>query len=128
MNSIRIDDKSSFQGVPRVEKRERSFELPLPILVAGLDAAGKEIKEYTQLVSISSQEATFQINSKVMVGSRLNLFVDVPKTYFLENNLKLETSGKVTFIKAEQNSKKKQLVFIRLEKSYRIRSILQNKA
>jgi hypothetical protein len=127
MNSIRIDDKSSFQGAPRVEKRERSFELPLPILVSGLDAAGKEIKEYTQLVSISSQEASFQLNSKVMVGSRLNLLVDIPKTYFLENNLKLEASGKVTFIKAEQNSKKKQLVFIRLEKGYRIRSIVQKK-
>lgn len=127
MNCTRLDDKSSFQGAPRVEKRERSFELPLPILVSGLDASGKEVKEYTQLVSISSQEATFQLNSKVMIGSRLNLFVDIPKTYFLENNLKLEASGKVTFIKAEQDSKKKQLVFLRLEKSYRIRSILQKK-
>ncbi len=123
MNRARLDDKSSFQGAPRVEKRERRFELPLPILVAGQDASGKEIREYTQLVSISSQEATFQLNSKVMIGSRLSLLVDIPKTYFLENNLKLETSGKVTFIKAEEDSKKKQLVFLRLDKSYRIRPL-----
>jgi len=123
MNSTRLCDKPSFQGAPRVVKRERSFELSLPILVTGLDASGHEIREYTELISISSQEANFQLNSRVMIGSRLNLYVDIPKTHFLQNNLKLEASGKVTYIKAEQESKKKQLISLRLDKSYRIHSL-----
>ncbi len=126
MIATRLNDKSSFQGAPRIVKRERSFELPLQIRVAGFDASGKEIREYTQLVSISSQEATFQLNSKVLIGSKLSLFVDIPKTYLLEKDLKLEASGRVTFIKAEEDRKKKQLVFLRLDKSYRIRSLPSN--
>ncbi len=104
-------------------KRERSFKLSLPILVTGIDAAGKEIREFTELISISSQEAVFLMISKVMIGSRLILILDIPKTFLLENQLKLEASGSVTFIRAEQSKEKKQLISLKLDKNYKIRSI-----
>ncbi len=126
MNGIKLCDKPSFQGATGVAKRERSFELSLPILVTGSDAEGKEIREYTDLISISSQEAIFQLNSRVMIGSKLNLFMEIPKTHLLENYLKLETSGRVIYIKAEKNSKKKQLISVRLNKNYKIRSVKKN--
>jgi hypothetical protein len=123
MNLTEISDKPSFQGASRVAKRERSFELSLPILVTGPEASGNKIREQTELISISSEEAVFLLDSKVLIGSKLNLFIDIPKTFLLENYLKLEASGKVISIRAEQNSKKKQLVSLHLDKNYRIHSL-----
>lgn len=111
------------QRIDMAAKRERSFKLSLPILVTGIDAAGKEIREFTELISISSQEAVLLMISKVMIGSRLTLTLDIPKTFLLENQLKLEASGSVTFIRADSSKEKKQLVSLRLDKNYKIKSI-----
>lgn len=111
------------QRIGTTEKRERSFRLSLPILVTGIDAVGKEIREFTELISISSQEAVFLMISKVMIGSRLILTLDIPKTFLLENQLKLEASGSVGFIRAESCKGRRQLISLRLDKNYKIRSI-----
>lgn len=111
------------QQIGAAARRERSFKISLPILVTGIDAVGKEIREFTELISISSQEAVFKMISKVMIGSRLTLTLDIPRTFLLENHLKLEGSGSVAFIKAESSQEKKQLVSLRLDKNYKIRSI-----
>lgn len=111
------------QRIGAAARRERSFKISLPILVTGIDAVGKEIREFTELISISSQEAVFLMISKVMIGSRLTLTLDIPRTFLLENQLKLEVSGSVAFIKADSSRDKKQLVSLRLDKNYKIRSI-----
>jgi len=122
MNRVVLFDKSSIQGATRVAKRERSFELSLPILVTGIDASGNELQEYSELTSISSQEAIFFLDSAVTIGSRLKLSLDVPKTILLENDLKLEMTGRVTYVKAEQNSEKRQFIVLQLDKKYNIHS------
>lgn len=103
--------------------KDRCFELPLLILVSGIDAVGKEFQEQTELSSISSQQATFRLNSGITIGSKLNLCLDIPQTNILEKPLKLLLSGAVIYIKAETNRKKNQLISIRLEKKYKIRTL-----
>ncbi len=123
MNAKRTLDRPSYQNAFRDTKRERSFELSLPALINGIDAVGKEFQEYTELISLSSQEAIFKLDSKVIIGSKLCMSLDIPKTLFLENQLKLEMSGNVRFVKAEHNDSKKQLIILRLNKNYKINTI-----
>ncbi len=123
MNAKRTLDRPSYQNAFKDTKRERSFELSLPALINGIDAVGKEFQEYTELISLSSQEAIFKLDSKVIIGSKLCMSLDIPKTLFLENQLKLEMSGNVRFVKAEHNDSKKQLIILRLNKNYKINTI-----
>jgi hypothetical protein len=120
MDLAKLLDKPSFQGTTRAVKRERSFELSLPALVTGLNAAGTEFQERTELYSISSQEASFWLNSGITIGSKLSLSLKIPKTLILENQLRLIISGTVVYAKSDRSAKKKQLVSIRLDKSYKI--------
>lgn len=128
MNAKRIPNRPSYQSAFKDARRERSFELSLPAMVNGIDAVGNEFQEYTELISLSSQEAIFKLDSKVIIGSKLSMSLDIPKTLFLENQLKLEMSGNVRFVKAEQNDTKKQLIILRLNKNYKINSITIRKS
>ncbi len=123
MNAKRLPNEPSYQSAFNNVKRERIFELSLPALITGINAVGEEFQEYTELISLSSQEAIFKLDSKVVIGSKLNLSLDIPKTLFLENQLKVEMSGSVRFAKAEQNDSKRQMIILRLNKNYKIRSI-----
>ena len=120
MDLAKLLDKPSFQGTTRSVKRERSFELSLSALVTGLNAGGNEFQERTDLYAISSQEASFWLNSGVTIGSKLNLSLKIPKTLVLENQLRLIISGIVVYAKSDRNAKKKQLVSVRLDKTYKI--------
>jgi hypothetical protein len=128
MDTKRTLNRPSYQSAFKDTKRERRFELTLPALVNGIDAVGNEFQEYTELISLSSQEAVFKLDSKVIIGSKLNMSLDIPKTLFLENQLKLEMSGNVRFVKAEQNNIKKQLIILRLNKNYKINPITIRKS
>ena len=108
-------------------KSERSFELHVPILISGIDATEKEFQEQTNLTSISSQQATFRLNNNVIIGSRLNLSIDIPKTNTLVKQLKILLTGIVVYVKAEKNHKKKQLISVRLDKKYKIRPLFMTR-
>ena len=123
MNEKRVYQKPSYQSALKEVKRERSFELTLSALITGIDALWDEFQEYTELISLSSQEAIFKLDSKVIIGSKLTLSLDIPKTLFLENQLKLEISGSVRFVRAEQDDSKKQMIILRLTNIYKIRSV-----
>jgi len=127
MSTSILFDKSSIQGAVRHAKTERSFELSIPTLVSGIDATGNEFKEYTELASISALDAVFWLDAGVTIGSKLKLSLDVPKTVLLESNLKLDITGRVTFVKADQSSEKKQLISLRLEKKYKINPLHSKK-
>ena len=123
MNAKRLLNEPSYQSALKDVKRERIFELSLPALITGINAVGEEFQEYTELISLSCQEAIFKLDSKVIIGSKLNLSLDIPKTLFLENQFKVEMSGSVRFAKAEQIESKQQMIILRLNKNYKIRSI-----
>ncbi|NOR11934.1 MAG: hypothetical protein GQ545_01640 [Candidatus Aminicenantes bacterium] len=122
MDLTRTLDKASVPNKTTVQKQERYFELSVPALVSGANAKGEEFEERTKISSISSQEASFWLKVKVTIGTRINLCLQIPKTLILESHLNLLISGEVVFVQTETDSRKKQLVIIRLDRSYKIQN------
>jgi len=121
MNEKEEYSKPSPHGAARAGKRERAFELSLPALVTGVDALDNKFREKTQVLSISSEEATVWLRSRVMLGSKLDLALDIPKTLILENHLKLRLSGTVILMNNDSaRVGKKQLVSLRLDKKFQL--------
>jgi hypothetical protein len=123
MELTRTLDKASVPNKTTAQKQERYFELSVPALVSGANAKGEEFEERTKISSISSQEASFWLNAKVTIGTRINLCLQIPKTLILESHLNLLISGEVVFVQTETDSRKKQLAIIRLDRSYKIQNI-----
>ncbi len=108
-------------GAAGAGKKERAFDLSLPAIVTGVDVLENKFKEKTQILSISSEEATILLRSRVTVGSKLDLSLEIPKTLILESHLKLQLSGTVILTQTEPaQSGKKKLVSIRLDKRFRL--------
>lgn len=105
----------------KVVKGERAFKLSLPALIAGINSTGNPFEERTTLQSISSQEACFRLTTRIKRNSKLFISLDVPKTLILENHLILSLSGTPISIKTEKDKKKKHLIRIELDRSYKIR-------
>jgi hypothetical protein len=112
----------SVQGASRAGKRERAFDLSLPARVTGLDAVGRRFEERTEICSISAQEASFRLQTRLLIGSKILLHLDVPRTLILEKPLRLMLSGTVVFVKSEDSRGKKQYVSARLDRGYKLQS------
>jgi len=112
----------SLQGGLRTGKRERAFDLSLPARVTGLDAVGRKFEERTEICSISAQEASFRLQTRLLLGSKIALNLDVPMTIILEKPLRLLLSGTVVFVKSEDAQGKKQYLAARLDRSYKLQS------
>lgn len=119
MSQSKINNNHSLQTT-RVPNKEKSFDISLPILVKGIDASGREFQEQTELHSISSQLATFWIDSGITIGAKVNMCLEVPKTIILEKHIRLLLSGDVIFIKADSQNHKKHLISVRLDRNYKI--------
>jgi hypothetical protein len=120
MELTRTLDKASDSTKTTAQRQERYFELSVPALVSAANAKGEEFEERTKISSISSQEASFWLNAKVTIGTRINMCLEIPKTLILESHLNLMLSGEVIFVQSETNNRKKQLVIIRLDRSYKL--------
>ncbi|MGB6338352.1 MAG: hypothetical protein WBF32_01135 [Candidatus Aminicenantaceae bacterium] len=120
MELTRTFDKTSDPNKTTAQRQERYFELSVPALVSAANAKGEEFEERTKISSISSQEASFWLNAKVTIGTRINMCLEIPKTLILESHLNLMLSGEVIFVQSETNNRKKQLVIIRLDRSYKL--------
>ncbi len=118
--------RPSLQGAAKVAKRERAFELSLPALVTGTNAIGRDFEEGTLTLSISSQEASFQLNSRLLIGTKLTLSLEIPKTLILENQLRLYLTGTVTYVRADAGKDNSQFVCIRLDKNYKLQPFRPN--
>jgi hypothetical protein len=110
----------STQGVARAGKRERSFELSLPALVKGLDAAGRKFEERTAVCGISAQEVSFRLKARLIIDSRVTLFLDIPRTLILESPLRMVLSGAVVYVRFEEKNDKLQFIVVRLDRGFRL--------
>jgi hypothetical protein len=108
---------------PHTPADEKDFDLFLPAVVSGIDAQGIEFKEKTELSSMSSLKAHFGLKTKVTIGTKLNVVLNIPKTFILENQLKLRISGDVITARADSDPKSKHLISINLDKTYKINPI-----
>jgi hypothetical protein len=104
-----------------IKKRERSFEMALPALVQGRDALESEFSEKIEVTSLSAQEAVFWLSAKVLIGSKLFLHLQVPRTFLLERPLEVQLAGTVQYVRSDLSvTDKDQLVSIRLDRTFRI--------
>ena len=108
------------KGSSKALKKERSFSLHLPALVSGCDSSGDNFKENSRLSRISSQEVVIRMKNKVLLGTKLDLCLNIPKTLILENNLNLTISGKVSSASRDSTKKEQQLISLQLDKIFKI--------
>jgi hypothetical protein len=120
MDMAKLLHDTSSQGAPRAGKRERSFELSLPALVKGLDATGRKFEEKTSISGISAQEVSLRLKARLLIDSRVTLFVDVPRTLILESPLRLVLSGAVVYVRLEEQDDKTQFIVVRLDRTFRL--------
>src|SRR5512135_3743755 len=93
MNMTRMPNQTSFHAAARALKRERSFELSLPALVKGVDAAGRRFEEATEIVEISAQEASFRLRTRLLIDAKVAIALAAPRTLILEHPLQLTVTG-----------------------------------
>jgi hypothetical protein len=105
---------------PAPARRERAFDLALAAVVSGLDAAGRRFEERTDISSISAEEVAFALRTRVLIGSKVVLNLDVPRTLILEKPLRLLLSGSVVSASADDDRGRRQRVAARLDRAYRL--------
>ncbi len=120
MNMTRMATQTSFHAASRALKRERSFELSLPALVKGIDAAGRRFEEATEIVEISAQQASFRLRARVLIDSRITIALAVPRTLILEKPLRLLVTGAAVTVRADDGDGLRQFVSVRLDRSFRL--------
>ena len=100
-------------------RREWRFELPLTAIVEGDLPQGDKFQERSKLENISSGGAHFCLDSGVVVGSKINLVIDLPKALTENNKVKLRIGGITVRLDKPDRKNKKQGVAIRFRKGFR---------
>ena len=126
-------DKDLKKGVAlpdlKVERRQEwRFELPLSAEVKGKLPNGKKFKENITLQNISSGGAYFILDSGVIVGSKLNLMIDIPSKLSGGKKLKLNLGGLTIRLEQPHKKGKKQGVALRFHKKFQFISESEKKS
>jgi len=100
-------------------RREWRFELPLTAIVEGRLPQGKSFKETAKLENISSTGAYFCLDSGVVVGSKLNIIIDLPKEVSEQQKLKLQIGGMTVRLEKPNKKNKRQGVAVRFDKEFK---------
>ncbi|MBA7486459.1 hypothetical protein ES707_22018 [subsurface metagenome] len=86
----------------------------------GMFPLGKKFKESTKIENISSKGVYFSLDSGVIIGSKLNLVIDMPKELGAGKKLKLCLGGLTVRLEELDKKTKKQGVALRFHKNYKI--------
>lgn len=113
--------KSGLSPLKVNRRREWRFELPLPAKIEGKLPGGKKFAEKTHIENISSSGVYFCLDSGVVIGSKLNLVIEMPKELGGgRKKLKLCIGGLTVRLEELDTKEKKQGVALRFEKKYSI--------
>ncbi len=113
--------KKSALSAPKLNRRrEWRFELPLPAKIEGKLPGGKKFHEETTVENISSKGVYFCLDSGVVIGSRLNLVIDLPDELAGNKKLKLCIGGLTVRLEEGDKKGKRQGVALRFQKRFRI--------
>jgi hypothetical protein len=105
--------------VPINRRKEWRFELPLKTLIEGSLPQGKKFKEPSVLKNISSTGAYFCLDSGVIVGSKLNLIIDLPKNLTEGEKVKLMLGGITVRLEQPDIKGKRQGVAVHFNKDFK---------
>ena len=100
-------------------RREWRFDLPLPTTIEGKLPHGEQFKEDTTLENISSTGAYFCLDSGVIVGSKLNLMINLPPQLTGGKVVRLHLGGITIRLEEPDRRGKRQGVAIRFSKNFR---------
>lgn len=100
-------------------RREWRFELPLTAIVEGRLPQGRNFKEVAKLENISSTGAYFCLDSGVVVGSKLNIIIELPKELTDQQKLKLQLGGMTIRLEKPNKKNKRQGVAVRFDKEFK---------
>lgn len=100
-------------------RREWRFFLPLRATIKGQMAQGEEFQEEATLDNISSTGAYFSLDSGLIVGSKLNLTIDLPKKLTEGKKMKLHVGGLTIRLEKPGKKAKKQGVAVRFSKEFK---------
>ncbi|MGB9906887.1 MAG: hypothetical protein ACPLRR_05815 [Candidatus Saccharicenans sp.] len=115
--------KARKNQVPGVESTAGSqpvkeFSLTLPMTVSGLDAGGQEFRENSQLVTISSEQASFLLKTRVKRQSLLKLVIALPPKLADGQPLALVIKGRVLATEAVPGQPEFRKVLLGLDSRY----------
>jgi c-di-GMP-binding flagellar brake protein YcgR len=111
-------EKTLSASLPINRRKEWRFELPLAAIVEGHLPQGRNFKETTILKNISSGGAYFCLDSGVIVGSKLNVILELPERLTEGKKVKLCLGGITVRLEASDKKSKKQGVAVRFNKSF----------
>ncbi len=94
-------------------RREWRFDFPLETFIEGSLADGAKFKEATQLENISSGGAYFTLDSGVVVGSKLNLYIELPERLADGKKLRMRIGGITVRLEKPDKKNKRQGVAVR---------------
>lgn len=101
-------------------RREWRLDLPLTAEIEGKLPEGRNFKEQTRLENISSTGAYFCLDSGVVVGSKLNLVLELPKELTEGRKMKMRLGGITVRLEKPDKKTKKQGVAVRFSRDFRI--------
>ena len=94
-------------------RREWRFDFPLDTLIEGSLADGAKFKEETHLENISSGGAYFTLDSGVVVGSKLNLYIEIPEKLADGKKMRMRIGGITVRLEKPNKKAKRQGVAVR---------------
>jgi len=94
-------------------RREWRFDFPLETLIEGSLADGAKFKEATHLENISSGGAYFTLDSGVVVGSKLNLYIELPEKLADGKRLRMRVGGITVRLEKPDEKTNRQGVAVR---------------
>ncbi len=94
-------------------RREWRFDFPLDTFIEGSLADGAKFKEETHLENISSGGAYFTLDSGVVVGSKLNLYIELPEKLADGKKLRMRIGGITVRLEKPDKKTKRQGVAVR---------------
>jgi len=105
--------------VPVNRRREWRFELPLPAEIEGQLPQGEQFKEKTILENISSTGAYFTLDSNLVVGSKVNLSIELPNQITEGRKIRLCLDGVTVRLEKKGEKSRKKGVAVRFKKDFR---------
>jgi len=110
------------EAIPSLQanrRREWRLDLPLSTMIEGRLPHGEKFTETTTLQNISATGAYFCLDSGVVVGSRLNLMIDLPEKLTGGKKVRLNLGGITVRLEEPDKKGKRQGVAIRFSKDFK---------
>jgi len=110
--------KKALSAVEINRRREWRLDLPLTAEIEGKLPHGKKFREATKLENISSGGAYFCMDSGVVVGSKLNLIIELPRKLTEGKKMRMRLGGITVRLEKPDKKTKKQGVAVRFRKDF----------